>query len=80
MLAAGLPVICSDDGALSEIVNDECGYIVSKKKLVSDLKAKILVAINLDSSIYEKMSSNAILSSKSFSKEKYISNFKKMIS
>lgn len=80
MLAAGLPVICSDDGALSEIVNDECGYIVSKKKLVSNLKAKILVAINLDSSIYEKMSSNAILSSKSFSKEKYISNFKKMIS
>ena len=80
MLAAGLPVICSDDGALSEIVNDECGYIVSKKKLVSDLKTKILVAINLDSSIYEKMSSKAILSSKSFSKEKYISNFKKMIS
>lgn len=80
MIAMGLPVICSDDGALPEVVSSDCGMIVDKNNLVLGLSDAIVSAFYMNDSDYKILSNNAVKSAGKFSSKQYINDFKKMIS
>jgi spore coat protein SA len=78
-IASGLPVIISDSGAMNEIINENCGIIISRNiSLKENLISSIYLLAN-NSNLRLRMSEFAKERSKIFSKENYYNNFRKFI-
>ncbi|MGG0341946.1 glycosyltransferase family 4 protein [Priestia megaterium] len=74
-MASGVPVIISDNGAMKELINEECGIVVpSNVDFVKELKQAINSLVEMDGN-YGAMMNAAIAQSKLFSKEKYCQRF-----
>ncbi|KNH20168.1 hypothetical protein ACS78_18355 [Priestia megaterium] len=74
-MASGVPVIISDNGAMKELINEECGIVVpSNEDFVQELKQAINSLVEMDGN-YRDMMNAAITQSKLFSKEKYCQRF-----
>lgn len=74
-MASGVPVIISDNGAMKELINEECGIVVpSDVDFVKELKQALNSLVEMDGN-YGAMMNAAIAQSKLFSKEKYCQRF-----
>lgn len=74
-IASGLPVIISDSGALPEIVDPNCGIVLSRN---TDFKSHLIKSIRMlasDVVLRKKMSFEAKRRSKFFSNSAYFKNF-----
>ena len=72
-MAAGLPVIATDVGGISEIISDcKNGYLVNSND--SKFMAGCIENICSNRELYKKMSSNNLLDSKQYSMENYVNN------
>lgn len=78
-IASSLPVIATNVGGLSEVVDEECGILIKKENIVNDLVENIsLLATNY--SLRKKMGEKGKIKSTIFSANNYSQNFSKHIS
>lgn len=78
MMAAGIPVICTNSGGLPELIDEKCGIIVDRKDLTNNLIQSIRKVYNKKEQL-GKYSKNAKLRSEKFTKEKYTDSFWKYL-
>lgn len=74
MMAAGLAVVVSDAGGLPEIVNDNCGIVVSRKGLEKGLYNALELLLN-DEKLRNRLVANARVRAGDFSEDNYVSSF-----
>lgn len=78
MLAAGLPVICTDAGGLIEVVDEGCGLIISRDNLEKNIYDS-LCKLLYDEELHDRLANNTKAKANFFSKDNYIENMKRII-
>lgn len=74
-MSTGLPVIVSDSGAMTEIVNYSCGIIVNRdNEFIDELKRSMIYLLK-EEQVRKEMGINAKLRAEEFSQYKYCKNF-----
>lgn len=73
-MLAGLPIIATNSGGLTEYINSSCALIVNRSNLAEELRTAILNLVN-DSELRRKLSENAIIRSKCFTQRKFYNDF-----
>ena len=73
-----VPIIATNTGGIPEIINKDCGIIVSTENLINNLEEKIYLLYK-DYELRKKFATNGYNRSLEFSVEKYCERFDKVI-
>ena len=81
ILASGLPVIASKQGALKEIINPtiEGRLVEYDKDFINNLTQEMIFYLNIEEDKYKLIKSKAVQDSKKFTNEIYVQNFLRLI-
>lgn len=81
MMSGGLPVITTLNGAIPEIVNEQCGYLLSTEDEKSWIKYMSEAMQNLvkDKNLRESMGKKAKVCAADFCAEKYLKTFEQLL-
>ncbi|HIF9523263.1 TPA: glycosyltransferase family 4 protein [Photobacterium damselae] len=73
-MAAGLPVIVTDAGGMSETIDTSCGFIIKRDDLFRDKLKNAIIKLLDDQELRDSMSRSSLERSEMFRNELYINN------
>lgn len=78
-MASGLPVIVTNSGALTEVIDEKSAFILDKNKdIVKQIEEKLILLIE-NKELRESMGKASKIRAQSFSSEKFYQHFKQLI-
>lgn len=80
MLASGLPVITTNNGAISEVANCESAFLFDSDNINFEINvSKAMTQLFTDSTLRKKMSHAAIKQAEKFANQIYLDNFRNLL-